>query len=40
MEEDERCDLVSKEVKASETDSEVSFSNHDFVIIMKYRLSI
>ena len=40
MEEDERGDLDSDEVRGSEMDSEVSFSNHDFVIIMKCRLSI
>ena len=40
MEKDERGDSVSNEVKTSETDSEVSFFNHDFVIIMKCRLSI
>ena len=40
MEEDERGDSDSDEVRGSEIDSEVSFSNHDFVIIMKCRLSI
>ena len=40
MEDDERGDSVSNEVKASETDSEVRFSNPEFVIIMKCRLSI
>ena len=40
MKEDEIGDSVSNEVNGSETDSEVSFSNHDFVIIMKCRLSM
>ena len=40
MEKGERGDSDSDEVRGSETDSEVSFSNHDFVIIMKYMLSI
>ena len=40
MEEDERGDSDSDDVKGGETDSEVSFSNNDFVIIMKYMLSI
>ena len=40
MEEDERGDSDSNEIKGSEMASEVSFSNHDFVIIMKCRLNI
>ena len=39
MEEDERGDSVSNEAKASEIDSDVSFSNPDVVIIIKCRLS-
>ena len=35
MEDDEIGDSVSNGVNGSEIDSEVSFSNHDFVIIMK-----
>ena len=37
MEDDEIGDSVSNGVNDSETDSEVSFSNHEFVIIMKCR---
>ena len=40
MEDDEIGDSVCNGVKGSEIDSEVSFSNHDFVIIMKCRLSM
>ena len=40
MEDDEIGDSISNEIKGSETNSEVSFSNHDFVIIMKRRLNM
>ena len=40
MEVDERGDSDSDEVRGSEADSGVCFSNHDFVIIMKCRLNI
>ena len=40
MEDDEIGDSISNGVNGSEIDSEVSFSNHDFVIIMKCRLSM
>ena len=40
MEDDEIGDSDSNGVNSSETDSEVSFSNHDFVIIIKCRLSM
>ena len=40
MEEDEIGDSVSNGVNGSETDNEVSFSNHDFFIIVKCRLSM
>ena len=40
MEEYERGDLDFDVVRGSETNNEVSFSNHDFIIIMKCRLRI
>ena len=40
MEEDEIGNLDFDEVIGTKTDSEVSFSNHDFVKIMKCMLGI
>ena len=40
MEDDEIGDSISNGVNGSEKDSEVIFSNHDFVIIIKCRLSM